>query len=262
MTTTTIRDEPRLVAPPRLIAAGIRANLLETVRVPMAVIGSVAFPALALLFFVVPQGAVRDDPSAATQSVIAMGVFAIMVGNLFSFGLTIAEAREKPWEPFVRSLPAGGGVRIIAHILSTGVVSLVSLLPLIVIGALLTSAEASPTGILFGLVAAAVTSLPFMLMGIAIGYAMSMKVALAVIQILFFALAFGGGLFLPPFLFPEWLDVLSKGLPSRQAREIVIWAVEGGTLAPWAWIGMLAWIVVLAVAALLLYRRDEGRRYR
>ena len=93
MTTTTIRDEPRLVAPPRLIAAGLRATPLGTVRAPMAGPGPVAFPALALLFFVVPQGAVRDDPSAATQSVIAMGVFAIMVGNLFSFGLSIAAAR-------------------------------------------------------------------------------------------------------------------------------------------------------------------------
>ena len=72
---STTATAPGLVPAPRLILAGVRANLLETMRVPMAVIGTVAFPALALLFFVVPQGAVRDDPAAATQAVISMGVF-------------------------------------------------------------------------------------------------------------------------------------------------------------------------------------------
>src|SRR6185312_7232851 len=34
-----------------------------------------------------------------------------------------------------------------------------------------------------------------------------------------FALAFGGGLFLPPQLFTGWLDAISMWLPTRQARE-------------------------------------------
>ena len=37
-------------------------GLIETFRVPIAVIGTLVFPALALLFFVVPQRAVADNP--------------------------------------------------------------------------------------------------------------------------------------------------------------------------------------------------------
>ena len=51
-------------------------------------------------------------------------------------------------------------------------------------------------------------------------------------------------------------------LPVRQAREIVIAAALGDTIPGWAILGILAWVVVLAVVAIWLSRRDEGRRYR
>lgn len=237
-------------------------SLLETMRVPISVIGTLVFPTLSLLFFVVPQPAIAQDAEYATQAVISMSVFSVMVGNLFSFGLGIAENRSKPWDPYLRTLPAPGIVRVLGHIFSTGLMSLVALVPLLIVGGLLTAATATPAQLVFGLLAVAVASLPFALLGICIGYAMSMKAAIAVIQVTFFALAFGGGLFLPPILFPDWLNAISQFLPSRMARDFVIWAVEGGELAPLTWIGLLVWVFGLLAIALVLFRRDEGRRYR
>ena len=237
-------------------------SLIETVRIPIAVIGTVVFPALALLFFVVPQRAVADNPEFATQAIISMSVFSVMIGSLFSFGLGIAENREKPWDPYLRTLPAPGIARVLAHILSTGLLAIVALVPIVLIGALLTEAEATPLQLLAGFAAVAVSSLPFMLLGMAIGYSLPTKAAIAVIQVLFFALAFGGGLFLPPQLFPGWLNAISQFLPSRQARDFVIWAVQGGDLTPLTWLGLIGWIVVLLALVLFLFRRDEGRRYR
>ena len=45
-----------------------RYQLLEQVRVPMAMVGNIAFPALSFLFFIVPQASLRDDPAAATSA--------------------------------------------------------------------------------------------------------------------------------------------------------------------------------------------------
>lgn len=237
-------------------------SLIETLRIPIAVIGTLVFPALALLFFVVPQEYIAGDPTLATQAVVSMSVFSVMVGSLFSFGLTIAENREKPWDPYLRTLPASGLARVLAHVFSTGLMAVVALLPLVLIGALLTEAQVSPLRFVAGLVAVALACLPFMLLGICVGYAMPMKAAIAVIQVLFFGLAFGGGLFLPPEVFPGWLNTLSQFLPSRQARDTVIWAVQGGDAPVALMLGLAAWIVLLLALALLLFRRDEGRRYR
>lgn len=246
----------------RLTFVHAKYNLIETARVPIAIIGGLVFPALSLLFFVVPQEAVAGDPLFATQAVISLSVFAVMVNALFSFGLNISEAREKPWDPYLRTLPAPAISRVLSHVFSTGMLGLASIVPVVVIGGLLTEATADAWGIFAGLVAIAVSALPFMFIGICIGYSMPSKAAIAVVQVAMFAFAFGGGLFLPPFLFPDWLDALSQFLPSRHARDLVIWAVQGGDLEPWVWIGVLAWTVASLALALALFRRDEGRRYR
>jgi len=246
----------------RLTVLHAKYAMIETFRVPIAVIGSLVFPALALLFFVVPNRFVADDVTMATQAVVSMSVFAVMANGFFSFGLTIAENREQAWDPYLRTLPAPGIVRVLAQIFATGAMGIAAIIPVIAVGGLFTAADASVLRILFGLVVLAVVAVPFMLIGACIGYAMPMKGAIAVVQVAMFGFAFGGGLFLPPVLFADWLNTLSMWLPSRQARELVIWAVEGGQLEWWAWVGIFAWTAGLLVLALVLFRRDEGRRYR
>lgn len=251
-----------MIATLRLAGLHSRYNFLETVRVPIAVIGALVFPALAFLFFVVPQRAIAEDSVFATQAVIQMMVFALMANGLFGFGLGVAQARETPWEPYLRTLPASGTARLLALVISNGTIGLAALIPVLVLGATLTEARTDAMGLVLGALAFLGSSLPFLFMGFAIGYAMSMKVAIAATQIAMFGLAFGGGLFLPPMLFADWLDTLSRFLPTRQAREAVIVAVQGGEFPWWAWGGIAVWTLVLCVLALALYRRDEGRRYR
>lgn len=237
-------------------------TLIETARVPIALIGSLVFPGLALLFFVVPQRVVADNAEYATAAVISLSVFAVMSNALFGFGLNIAQNRESPWDPYLRTLPAPGVSRVLAQVFSTGALGLAAILPVVVLGALFTAADATPLGVVAGLIALALGSLPFMFIGIAIGYAMPMKAAIAVVQIIMFGFAFLGGLFLPPLLFAPWLDAISLFTPSRQARELVIWAVQGGELSPWIIVGLAIWTVSTFVLALVLFRRDEGRRFR
>src|SRR5690606_3544439 len=108
--------------------AGVHGKylLLETMRVPIAVISALAFPSLALLFFVVPQEVVAANPLFATQAVISLAVFAVMSNALFSFGLGIAEDREKPWDPYLRTLPVPGLARVLGYVLSIGAMGLVA----------------------------------------------------------------------------------------------------------------------------------------
>lgn len=244
--------------------AGLHAkyNLIETLRVPIAIIGSLVFPALALLFFVVPNQQVAQDTMLATSAVISLSVFAIMSNSLFSFGLTIAENREKPWEPYLRTLPAPAGSRVLGLVFATGLMSVLALIPVVAVGGLFTSADAELWRIGLGILAIAVAGLPFMFIGTIIGYAMPMKAAIAVIQIIMFGFAFIGGLFLPPQMFPGWLNTISEFTPSRAARDFVVWTVQGGDLAPLTIIVLAAWTVATFALAVVLVKRDEGRRFR
>ncbi|GAB2963479.1 hypothetical protein ACFMQL_22345 [Nonomuraea fastidiosa] len=106
-----------------------------------------------------------------------------------------------------------------------------------------------------------VAVVPFMLMGLVVGYVLAFKAAMAVAQLLFFPMAVLGGLLLPPQVLPGFVQVVSPYVPARGAAELIWWAVAG-TLPEVVPLVMLAvWTVGMAVAAVWAYRRDEGRRF-
>lgn len=246
----------------RLALLHTRFQLLETIRIPIAMIGNLVFPALALLFFVVPQRAIADDPVLATAAVAQLGMFSVMSTALFTHGIGVAEDRALPFDTFVRALPAGALPRLVGRILTGLMLTALALVPLIAVGALLTAAML-PLGRLAASVGVVlVVALPFTLLGLALGYLLSSKAAVAIVQVVVFPLAFAGGLFMPPEIFPDWLDALSRTLPSRAGRDLLV-AITSGQAMPASTIPVLVgWTVAFAVLAVLAYRGDEGRRYR
>ncbi|WP_181778902.1 ABC transporter permease [Pseudonocardia pini] len=236
-----------------------RYLLLENVRIPIGIVSAAAFPALSLLFFVVPFDYGAEQETAA---VVGLTVFAVMSSFLFTFGVGVADDREKSWDPYLRTLPAPAWPRIAGRILSGATFALVAIVPVIVVGALFTAATTTVPRLALGIVALLVAGLPFLLGGLAIGYSLPVKAALPVTQLIFFPVAFAGGLLLPPMLFPGWLEAVSVVTPARGARDLVVWAVLGTPPSTVALVVLAAWIVLTAGLAVWGYRRDEGRRFR
>ena len=244
-----------------LLAAHYRFLLIEQARVPIALVSSAAFPALSLLFFVVPFD-FASSPADATTAVVQHIVLAVMISFLFTFGVGVADDREKSWDPYLRTLPAPAWPRITGRVLTGATFALISIVPVTVVGALLTEATASPAQLLLGVVALVVAGLPFLFGGLAIGYSMPVKVALPVTNLIFFPISFAGGLLIPPGLFPSWLQTFSVLMPSRGARDLVVLAVVGTPPDVVAVAVLAGWTAVTGVLAVRAYRRDEGRRFR
>lgn len=246
----------------RFVLLHARYQVLETVRVPIAMIGNLLFPSLALAFFVLPNQAVAADPVAATQAVGQLALFAVIATCIFTYGVGVAEDRAQPFDAYVRTLPAGPVPRLGGRLLNGGLFSLVSLVPLVIIGATATAADPSLGRLLAGIATVMVGGLPFLFAGLAIGYSLSVKAALPIAQVVLFPLAFAGGLFLPPEMFPAWLDTASGFLPTRAGRDLVVHATTGSGATAFDVVVLVAWTVILAALAVTAYRRDEGRRFR
>jgi ABC-2 type transport system permease protein len=245
-----------------LVALHTRYQVLETIRIPIAVIGNMLFPALATFFFVVPQQSVAADPVIATAAIGQLAMFAVMSTCLFTFGAGAAEDRAQPFDPYLRTLPAGPGPRMVGRMLTGAVFALLGLVPLVLIGWLFTAASLSPGRFALATLVIIGVALPFLGLGLGIGYSTSSKAAIAVVQVVLFPMAFAGGLFLPPQAFPDWLDAVSQALPSRAGRDLLVEALTGLPAGPTALPVLLGWGVVFAAFALWAYRRDEGRRFR
>jgi ABC-2 type transport system permease protein len=237
-----------------------RFLLLETVRVPVALIGTLFFPSVAMLFFVVPFAS--EDPVAATYATASMVTFAVMTSNLFGHGIGVAADRALPWDAYTRTLPAGPGPRFAGRIIVGVVMTVAALLPVVAIAALLTDASTTPLGLVLGAGAVIVAAVPFTFMGLAVGYGLPMKAALAVAQVLFFPLAFLGGLMSSPTNPPGFVQAVAPYLPTRGAVELMWAAVADFSPDPKALVMLGVWTVVLAGLAVLAYRADQGRRFR
>ena len=242
-----------------LVLTHARFQLTETARTPIAVIGSAFWPAASMLAFVVPFAG--DDPVMATYATASMVTFAVMSTNLFQYGIGVADDRVQPWEPYVRTLPAGAVPRFAGRLLSGLALMAFSLLPVVIIAAFLTAATLTPLAFLAAAGVTAVIAVPFILMGLAIGYSLPPKAAIVVAQVLFFPLAFGGGLMTAPGGAPGFVENIAPYLPTGASVRLMWAAVGDFPLQVGSVLSLIAWIVALAGVALWAYRRDEGRRF-
>ena len=252
-----------------LIRAHAKAQVLEQLRIPISVISSTVFPTLALVFFVLPQEAVTSNPVASLIAVSQLALFGVMSSFLFNYGIGVAEERANPWSSYVRTLPAGAVPPTVGRALTAMMFAFFALVPVMLVGLFTTAAlEAFTTGLVsWWRVPAAVAvwlvcGLPFLFLGLLIGYLCTSKVAIAVTQVVFFPLAFAGGLMLPPELFSPGLNTFSQFLPTRAARDVSVSVFSGEPLGPAALPCLLAWTLLLGVLAVWANRRDQGRRFR
>ncbi len=242
-----------------LTLVNARAHLFETVRIPIALIGAAFFPAASMIFFVVPY--TGSNPVASTFATGSMVVFAVMGSTLFGYGIGVAEDRAQPWDGYTRTLPAGPGPRFAGRILAGLVMMVLSLTPVVVIAALFTQATITLPRFLLAAMAVVALSVPFTFIGLAVGYLLPAKAALAVVQVLFLPMAFAGGLLAAPGQAPGFVEAIAPFTPSRGAVELV-WTAEGGHPANLTAVIMLGvWTAVAGVVAAWAYRRDEGRRF-
>ncbi|MET7392676.1 ABC transporter permease [Dactylosporangium sp. NPDC005572] len=242
-----------------LVLTHTRYRIIETVRIPVAVLGGAFFPAASMLFFVVPFAG--DDPVGATYATASMVMFAVMTSSLFTYGVGVADDRAQPWSTYVRTLPAGPGAAFTGRILTGLTMMGISLVPVVIIGWLFTAATATPLQLLLALGVVVLGALPFTFMGLAIGYWLPTKAALAVAQITFFPLAFGGGLLSAPGDAPGFVEAIAPYLPTRGAVELVWAAVGDFRVSATSMIALVAWTVAMAALAAWAYHRDEGERF-
>ncbi|GIE81287.1 hypothetical protein Aph02nite_72370 [Actinoplanes philippinensis] len=242
-----------------LVLTHAKFQTLELFRIPIAVVGSAFWPAASMLAFVVPFAG--DDPVGATYATASMITFAIMNTNLFQYGIGVSEDRAQPWDPFVRTLAAGAAPRFLGRLLTGLLMMVVSLAPVVLIAALFTEAVVSPLAFVAAIGVCAAISVPFILMGLTIGYALPQKAALVVAQILFLPLAFGGGLLTPPGGAPGFIEDLAPFLPTGGAARLMWATVTDFPFDLGATLALIGWTVLFGALAVWAHRRDEGRRF-
>lgn len=241
----------------KLLVVHTRMVTLEFLRYPSFVVPTLLFPALFFAFFAIP----RADEETADFMLASFVAFAFLGVAFFQFGVGISAERLSPWELFVRTLSVSPWQRVAGRVLSA--LGFASASAFVVAALALATTPVSlnmPQGMALA-AALLVGSIPFALLGFAIGYLASPKAALPIANLLFLSLAYLGAMWTGPGSLPDGIRALSLALPTRQWMEI-LWAPLRETVPLLAVLGLLVWGTVFALVATWAYRRDDGQRFR
>jgi len=199
--------------------AEIAAEVKKMARMPDFVIPTLALPVMFYtLFAVVLPGSNTQAPYLLST----FGVFAVMAPALFGFGAGVAQERERGWLRLKRAAPAPAGALIVAKTTATVIMAGLSLLMIYAVAAFAAGVSLSPMTWL-GLLSVHVLSvLPFVFLGLTLGFVFGANAAIAVANIAFLAFAVLGGLWLPITLFPPIMAQIAQGLPSYHLAEIAL----------------------------------------
>ncbi|HEY1976510.1 MAG TPA: ABC transporter permease [Candidatus Baltobacteraceae bacterium] len=241
-----------------LTRAHARIALLDLFRSPGYVVPTVAFPALFFALFDLQYA--RTQAPVADATTLAFMAFAVSGVCLYQFGVGIAAERGRPWERYLRTLPASIAVRFGARIVSALVFAVLAAGCVAVFSHFTTPIDLDAQQWLQAAAFVIAGGVPFVLIGITIGYWVSARAAVPVATALNLLLAYAGGLWLPPQYLPHAVQQLSPYLPTRQFADL-LWSVSSGSGAAHALAGLAIYTAIFAAIAAIGYRRDERKRY-
>lgn len=238
-----------------LLAAETVAEWRKAWRQPAFAIPTLVLPlAFYALFGIVLA---RPGGGNAAYLMATYGVFASLGPALFAFGAGIASERESGQLALKQVSPLPVPVVLGAKLLTCLGFTALVVLALYALaawgGGVVLPREA---WVALALVHA-LGALPLGLLGLVVGLSFGSSAAMGVTNLLFLALAVLGGLWIPVFLFPDWMQVLSVMLPTFHLAELAL-ATTGRNIAGSALghFGAIAgFTLVFAAAVALAWRR-------
>lgn len=230
----------------------------ELMRIPAFAIPTILFPAMFYTIFGLPYA--RSSAQVADAVMCSFVAFALIGVSLFQFGVGIATERGRPWERYVRTLPVSVDTRLGARIAVAMLFGLLAAGLVAIVARAFTPVDF--TLVQWSLLAlyAAVGSVPFVVIGIAIAYWVVPRAALPITNIIYLLCSFAGGLWIPPQDLPHIAAVVSPYLPTRQYGNL-LWSIANHADRNSALLVLALYAAAFSAIAVVGYRRDERARY-
>jgi len=238
----------------KFTAEYVRIQILELLRLPAFFLPLIALPAAFYLMI-----GVRADLPAA-QILFSYLAFAMLGTMMFQFGVGIAATRNDAWNLYLLSLPVPSRVRVTSQLIAGLFFSALFSLPLLLLGVINGAVfTVPPERFLLGIGALLIGGLVHGALGLALGYWLPARGAVPIANLIYFPLAFIGGLFgtwdlgaLQPLhtYSPTgaWADLITSAL--HDDFNGLALAILGG------------YLLICGLVAIWGYRRVEQTQYR
>ncbi|MEU5208244.1 ABC transporter permease [Streptomyces sp. NPDC020742] len=240
----------------------IKLEIVRALRNKKFMFFSVIYPPA--LYLIIAGGADSKPIPGMTLNMglyfmVSMAAFGAMTAVLLGNSERIAKEREKGWVRQLRLTALPGRGYVAAKMAAAATVSLPSILLVMLVAAVVKGVRLEAWQWLAIGAGTWLGSFVFAALGVAIGYLATGDAVRPIAMLIYFGLAFLGGLWMPLTLLPQWVQNIAAWLPTH-AYTALGTAVEAGDAPHLKDMAILAGYLVLFVGgAAWLYRKDTRR---
>lgn len=263
MTTSAARHAERpSPSPLTVFRVEVRDELLAVVREPTALFFSVLMPVLFFALFVSLFGGFPNDTPGlenvpvGTSMLATFGAYGVIVTAMLTPGIGLAEAREQGWLRVLKTSPVPVPVTLAAKVAAALPYCLGILVVMTGTAAALGVLEITIGQWLLLAGALIVGTLPFALVGLAVGSLATGNATTAILNAIIIPTAVASGLWFPLSQMPDWVGGVARFLPTYHLSELALAPLKDGG----AWVGhvlfLLGFAALAGIAAMMAYRRS------
>jgi ABC-2 type transport system permease protein len=190
---------------------------------------------------------------------VSMCSFGALVAALNAGGTRISGERACGWARQLRVTPLPGW----SYVAVKSAVSMLVVLPVVI---LVEVVGTTFGGVHFGLLTWCeltallwTTALPFVVLGVFVGFMVNAETAYPVITMLMFVLGYFGGLFTPVDQMPHALQTIAQALPSFHHVSLGLALLDSHTLSTAHWFVLAGYAGVLSGIVIWKHRLEESR---
>lgn len=264
MTTKTLEHAQRATGRrPSVIGYAIYCEVMKLLRIPAFAIPTLLFPIMFFSFFGLPNvGREMSGIEAGSYMMASYGAYAVMSVALFSFGVSVSAERGLGWNKLLRTTPMNPLAYFSAKIVMAIIIGAITVGLLFGFGAIVGIRIPMLMWVkLLGLLM--VGMIPFVALGLWIGYVAGPNSAAAIANVIFLPLSFASGLFMPLDFLPDIVQKVAPYLPAYHVGQLGWTALgaENEHSLGYHLLWVAGYTVVFLVMAVIAYRRDEGKNY-
>ncbi len=231
--------EARLAPVAPMLAAQMRAQLLQLLRSPIYSMFSLALPIIFWLFFGLPN---------AHQTIAGVNGGAYLLASFGAYAVAN-----------VMLFPA---VHLAARVVAAVVFALAALLLLSLFAVVTGGVRLAPGQWVALVTRLLVGSLPLLMLGFAIGYLVSSNSAAAVVNLIGLPMFFASGIFLPVSQLPSFIRAIAPYLPTYRYGQLA-WGAIGAPADPASTdlLWLAGYTLLFLAITLRAYRLEESRKF-
>jgi ABC-2 type transport system permease protein len=234
----------------------LRMDVLRVLRNVAFAGYTIGFPVgFYLLFTVVFDHGPGAGFDFAATYMVSMALYGAIGTSLTGVGAPIAMERTRGWTRQLALTPMRPRQYLAVKVAAAGVLSLPSILAILLAGRLVHGVDLPLTTWLALVPALWLGALPFVGLGVAIGYTFRDESAQGVALSAYFLLSVAGGLWIPVNVFPGWLAAVAHVLPTYRAGELSWQLIAGRSPFTAGTLVLLAWAAAFLALAGWRFRR-------